>query len=710
MSSFTRPLLFLIVLCLILGEGIAQKASTTLPTFDPSRIDIVRDSFGVPHIFAPTDAEAAYGLAWATAEDDIENSQFMLLAMRGMLGRHLGEEGAKIDYAVQLLQVVEHVNQHYEKEVPEDFKRVLEGYAAGANAYFMKHPDKLYFKKMLPVTPQDLVCGYMLGMALMGGVEGTVKSIINGSIVNKVPHKEEGRGSGSNGFAFGPAKTKDGSSYLAVNAHQPLEGLLSWYEAHVHSDEGWNIVGALFHGATTIFLGSNEHLGWTHTTGQLDEIDVFKLEMHPKKKKWYRFDGGWYKLKQRTARLRVKIGKRGIIRIPVPKRYWTSKYGPTLVTKHGTYAIRMPALLKLQTAEQWYRMNKASNFEEFQAALRLQGLSRQNITYADDQGNIYFLSNGLVPDRNRNFDWKMVVPGDTSATLWTDYMPIDSLSFFHNPQCGWVFNTNNAGFEATAKDENHKIEEFAKHIGYKNEYNNRSLRFYELMEEKYKGKKIDYQDFKEIKFDHTYPERVTYRGRMWVDELFTLNPDDHPEIADAIRRIKNFDGTADTLDRNYSIFLYTTYMILKHGHEQGEAERNPEKRPAFFVNMITKAQDHMMKHFGTIDIPLGKVQILKRGDKEYGMSGGPDFIRDARGTFMDDGRVKVRVGDSYVQLTQFTKDGTIIESISPFGASSFPESPHHNDQMGKFVNHELKKMPLDKESVYKMAERVYHPE
>ncbi|MDP6908263.1 MAG: penicillin acylase family protein, partial [Flavobacteriales bacterium] len=197
--------------------------------FDPSKIDIVRDEYGVPHIFAETDAEVAYGLEWATAEDDAENSQFMLCAMRGLLGKRQGIDGAKIDFAVQFLGVVDYVNEHYEESIPEDLKRMLEGAAAGSNAFFDAHPELVWDKKALPVKPQDFVTGYILAMALMGGVQGTVEDMVSGKIQRNVPEDVED-GIGSNAFAFNSNKTADGNTYLAVNAHQPIEGLLSFYE------------------------------------------------------------------------------------------------------------------------------------------------------------------------------------------------------------------------------------------------------------------------------------------------------------------------------------------------------------------------------------------------------------------------------------------------------------------------------------------------
>jgi acyl-homoserine-lactone acylase len=303
------------------------------------------------------------------------------------------------------------------------------------------------------------------------------------------------------------------------------------------------------------------------------------------------------------------------------------------------------------------------------------------------------------------------VPGDTSATLWDTYLPVDSFAQFLNPECGWVFNTNNSGFEATAKAENGKLEDYNPHIGYHNKYNNRSLRTYEILEGEYADKKIDYEGFKKLKLDHTYPQRMTYRGEFWMDEMFALDGKKYPEIADAVKRIADFDKTADTLDRNFPMLLMTIYELLDYnGKKRDEAANDSVKRIALFVDCITKAQTKLIDKFGTIDIALRELQVLERNGKSVAMSGGPDALRAVFGHFMEDGRNRMVAGDGYFQLVQFTEDGPIIESASPFGASSLKESPHHTDQMSRFGREEMKIMSLDKEEVYKNAVRVYHPE
>lgn len=675
--------------------------------FDPEQIDIVRDSFGTPHIFAKTDAEVAYGLAWATAEDDMTNAQWMLMAIKGVLAKHLGVEGAKIDFAVQFMQVNDFVEEHIH-EVPADYMKVLEGYCAGVNAYAAAHKDEILVKGTFPVTPKDILVGYMLGQALMCGVDGAIKSIVDGGVVKNTPI-ELRDGIGSNAFAYNQNKTADGSTYLAVNAHQPIEGLLSWYEAHVCSEEGWNILGALFHGSPSIFLGTNEHLGWAHTTGQLDKIDIYKLTMHPKKKKkLYKFDGEWLELEQDKAKMKVGVGKHKRLKIPVKKKYWTSVYGPTLVTKHGTYALRMPALMNLKPAEQWYRMNKATNFKEFYQALNIQGHAQQNITYADVEGNIMFMGNGLFPKRDKNYDWSKVVPGDTSATLWTDYYPVAAHAQVKNPSSGYVFNANNSSFDCTAPDQCLDPDNFDPTMGYETITTNRSLRFYELIADK---EKVTYDDFWDIKYDISYPDTLIILRGFDITELNEMQPADYPNIADALTRIQAFDGSCDRADTNFAIMLHTLYNLndLVKGSLKDSLKKDATFRKQVYAEQVKAAKDTMMHYFGTLNVPLSEVQILERGGKEVGVGGGPDILRAVYCERWKGGKFRMIVGDSYVQMVRFTKDGPEIKSINAFGASSKPDSPHYTDQMELFGNMEMRNMSLDKETVYKQAAEIYHP-
>ena len=162
-------------------------------------------------------------------------------------------------------------------------------------------------------------------------------------------------------------------------------------------------MGGLFPGAATIFHGTNEHLGWAHTVNYPDKIDVFELEMHPENELKYQFDNGWKELEQKEVMLSVQIlfG----LKIKVKKTIYRSIYGPVVKNDKGYFAFDLGALHDLRAPEQWYRMNKANNWDEFRDALTMVAIPGFNIVYADGQDNIYYLGNAKIPDRNPSFDW-----------------------------------------------------------------------------------------------------------------------------------------------------------------------------------------------------------------------------------------------------------------------------------------------------------------
>lgn len=676
---------------------------------NPENIDIVRDEFGVPHIFGKTDAEVAYGLEWAACEDDFETLQYLLMAAKCHLGVHLGVDGARIDYAVQSMGLHEFVEQNYESGVAEDFKLILEAACQGVNAYAAAHPDEVWVKKAFPVTPQEVIIGFMLGQSLMAGVDGVINGIINGRYARQLPKKEiNDDGIGSNAYAFNSQLTDHGNTYHVINSHQPIEGILSWYEAHLHSEEGWNITGGLFHGSVSVLHGTNEHLSWAHTTGDLDLQDVYHMKMHPKKKKWYWFDGEWKKLETKRAKLKVGLGKKKGFKITIKKKYWWSEYGPTFITEHGTFAFRMPSLFEMNAGEQWYRMNKATNFTEFYKALDIQGVVMQNITYADKYDTIFFIANGKVPVRDPNYDWSKVLPGDTSATLWTEYLKTEDLAQNLNPECGYVFNTNNCIYNNTCLDYVNDPDLFPVSIGYDaQKQTNRGNRSKEILEGL---SHINYEGVKKLKFDKQFPDSMVFLKNYPIMELFSMKPEEHPDLADVITKFNNWNFIGDSTDMNGAVVITMMYeMYHDKSYSVKDVRENDSIRQEFFLKNLRSTKARLIEHFGSIDIPLGKVQVLSRGGKDLAINGGPDAIRAVYSQKRDDGKLPMFVGDGLVQLVKFTKDGPEIESINPYGSSNKPKGKHYTTQMELFVAEKMKKMTLDKEEVYKNAVEIYHP-
>lgn len=683
---------------------IAFVASNSLgyAQIDPKNIDIVRDKWGVPHIFAKTDTEVAYGFGWATCEDDFKTIQEQLLPIRGVMGLIHGKSGAAVDVAVHLIEAHQLVNDRYDSDISPEFKAYLDGYCSGVNAYAKKFPKEVLHRKLFPIESKDIIKAFVLSMTWMSHTVKDLQSLTG----NKIKAIKLPEATGSNAFAVTGKRTTDGKTYLAVNAHQPLEGLNSFYEAHLCSEEGMNILGGTFAGSPVISLGSNNYLGWAHTLNYPDFSDIFQLEMHPTEKLKYKLDGNWEMLEHYNTKAHIKV--MGFLKVGAKQKFYKSKFGVTFETDNGFFALKFPANRTVKTAEQWFRMGKATNWEEFKTALEMQGIAASNIVYADGEGHIYYVSNGRFPIRNPNYDWKGVVPGNTSATLWRDEVyPMDSLPHVLDPASGFVYNCNHTPFLSSSLEDNPKLSSIPATMGFQppSSLTNRAVRFYELFNEL---DKVSYDDFKRIKYDRFY--HTPLKSAPKLELIFHLDTDKYPEIKESIELLANWNRETVIESEAATLFnLCVSYLKgkIKNPAHFSEGDKLDE---ALLVESITYARDYCSQYFGSVHVPLKRLQRHSRAGVNLPVSGGTDVLAALSASKQEDGTLRARAGDSYIQLARFSKNGVEIESINAFGASSKPNSPHYTDQMEMYVNQELKTMTLDKEIVLKSAERIYHPE
>jgi len=669
-----------------------------------TNITIARDIWGVPHIMAKTDAEVAYGLAWAQCEDDFVTLQELMAACKGMLGEIKGKEGLVADFGIKFMGLQEIVARKYEQDVTGKFKIYLESFVAGVNAYASLHPKEVLLKNLFPITGQDVIVGYLLGNMEVSHAGKDLAKILDGTIIKDLKSDVP---KGSNAFAISKRKTTDNKTYLAINSHQPLEGWYSWYEAHLISEEGLNILGGTFAGGICIFHGVNENLGWAHTVNHADFSDVYKLEMHPEKENFYRFDDEWLELKEKNYKSWLKLA--GPIKIPIKRTIYESKYGPTFKTDDGVFAWRFVVGQSIKMAEQWYEMNKATNFTEFKKALEIRGLASLNIVYADNQDNIYFLSNGRLPVRNPDYVWNKVLPGNTSKTLWNEeIIPLDSLPQVLNPESGWVFNTNNTPYSATDSLGNFKETTLNKTMGYQPTglENNRSTRFLELISE---YDSLNYSDFKRIKYDNQYPSKMTTRTAINLEIMMQLNPADYPEIADAIQLLNTWNRKNNIKNKTAALFI----LSWMHLNEKRKTENRITKGGTITIEDciygITKAKEELLAKYGSLQVELGTIQRHSREEVNLPIGGAPDVLAAIYSKKEEDGTYRAFAGESYIELVRFGKDGVEIETINSYGSSSKENAEHSTTQMEYFTNQKLKKKTLNKEEVLKNAVKIYSP-
>jgi len=513
------------------------------------------------------------------------------------------------------------------------------------------------------------------------------------------PYKIEEDSKGSNFIAISRNRTGSDETFLAINTHQPLEGPTSWYEAHLVSDEGTNIIGAAFPGTPCILTGANEYLGWTHTVNYPDKADVYALQMHPKKKDVYLVDGKPYKLEKFKAKLTLKfLG----INIPIKKKFYKSIYGPTLKNKTGVYSVRTPSTTNITAIEQWWKMNKATNFSEFYKVLEMKALPGYNIGYADRNDTIFYISNGKIPIRAEGYDWLDVVPGNTRETLWDSYYDIKDLPQVVKPASGFVYNANHSPFKSSSEADNPIAENFAKEINFETYDNNRSTRLLQLLEEE---ERIDYKRFKRIKYDHQLPTPLQY-NYMDLNPLFDMKVADYPEVSTLLNDIQNWDRITNPTSYGAGAYASLYYQLTPFYYQLGK-DRIFTKEALYEALKITK--DHLKTYFNAERIQLGEFQKLVRGNKELPIFGLPDVVTAMRGQPYKDGKIKITHGESYIGLVRFTPNKTYFESVISFGNSRRPESPHYTDQMELYSNFETKTMSFDRSDVMKTAKRVYAP-
>ncbi|WP_164155639.1 penicillin acylase family protein [Sandarakinorhabdus rubra] len=666
------------IAAMVVGLASWDAIIASPPAADPVRprnVRIERDRWGVPHIHGRTDADVAYGIAVAHAEDDFRNLEEVLAAVRGRAGAILGEEGAQLDFAGHLLDARAVADAGYASLSPAT-RALVEAYAQGLNDYADSHRHEQRLQGLFPVTGRDIVAGFVLRSPFFFGYERALGALVDG----KLPPRDSGPVDerGSNAFAVSAARSDDATTRLIINSHQPWEGGVTWWELVVHSQQGWDFAGATFPGAPFPLLGHNRTLGWANTVNRPDLVDVYRLTLNEDRSQ-YRLDGRWLPLESQRVWLRVKFGP---LVLPVPRTIHRSRHGAVILNDLGGFAIRHAGIGEVAQIEQYYRLNKARDFAEWQAIMAMQAVPATNFVYADRDGHIAMVYNAKFPDRRPGFDWKGVLPGDTSATLWTSYRPWNEGLRVVDPAAGWVGNANNRPDVATAAGENLKAEAFAPELGVETHTTNRMHRFAELFGAI--NGPIGRAALLRIKFDKAY-SRASPAGR-WMARVLALDTRGKPDLAEAQALLKRWDWTADGRGPADSLAVAVMASV---GRQVYRGDPLPPAEPK-----LREVVDDLMATFGRLDVPLGDYQRLRHGPKDLPVYGGPDTLRAIYAHKGDDGRRVADNGDGFIMLVEWPRDAPVrSQSIHQFGAATIRrQSPHYADQAPLFVREEWKKV------------------
>ena len=416
------------------------------------QVTIIRDTWGIPHIYSKTDADAVFGLLFAQCEDDFKRVEMNALENLGRTSEATGENNLYDDLQMRLIyDSVAAINDY--RKCPAWFKKLLDASADGVNYYLYKHPE------VKPAALHRFQPWYALmrtngsiSATNTGGVsvQETKKFYTNNnsisdndetSFIRKLNEEDYQNITGSNGFAVAPSKTKSKNAILYINPH------VTFYfrsEVHMVSDEGLNAYGAVTWGQFFVFQGFNQHCGWMHTSGIADLADLYMEKIVKKDNQlFYKYDNT---LKPVTSKQITISYKKNDQLIPQTFTAYFTHHGPVMASRNGKWLSLKENNRSLNGLMQSWLRTKAKSFTEFEKIMQMRSNTSDNTVYADDKGNIAYWHGNFIPIRDTKYNWSQPVDGTTSATEWKGIHTLNDIVHVHNPSTGWIQNCNSTPF------------------------------------------------------------------------------------------------------------------------------------------------------------------------------------------------------------------------------------------------------------------------
>lgn len=685
---------------------------------EAQRVTIIRDNWGVPHIYGKTDADAVFGLLYAQCEENFQRVEENNLEMLGRLSEVYGEEKLCDDLEMRLIYDSSAAIQDYNMS-PAWFKKLLNAAADGVNFFLYKHPAvkpavltrfKPWFALMRTngsisatqtggISQQDMRNLYKIdgsGVSLneLGGVPVS-KTSLGGSV------NEQTDDIGSNGFAVAPSKTRSKNAIIYINPH------VTFYyrtEMQMVSDEGLNAYGGVTWGTFFIFQGFNQHCGWMHTSSGADVADAYKEKIQKKNNAFfYLYDGKWLPVKARQVTIRSKEG--GILKQKTFTCYATG-HGPVMGSRNGEWLSLRENNRSLTALVQSWLRTKAKGFEDFKKIMDMRSNSSDNTVFADDKGHIAYWHGNFIPKRDSKLDWSEPVDGTTSATEWKGLHSLDEMVHVYNPASGWIQNCNSTPFtvsgESSPKKENYPV------YMAPDEENYRAINAERLLS-KANDVTVD-KVIKDIGYSHYLsafevllpPLFSAYDGLPESDSLRTM-------LREPISLLRSWDKSS-------SVSSIATTLAIEWASRSNGDSSSKEK----LILLLETVRD-LEEKFGSWKIAWGEINRYQRvaegeefDDSKPSLASGlaasafgslPSFVaRRYDGT----NRRYGYNGNSFIACVEFG-ERLKAKSIITGGQSFDSSSKHFTDQAQMYLDGDFKDVLFYKEDVLKHAEKQYHP-
>ncbi|MBD2439560.1 acylase [Nostoc sp. FACHB-110] len=640
--------------------------------------EILWDTYGIPHIYGNNAQGAFQAFGWAQMQSHGNLLLRLYGQARGKAAEYWGQDYLESDKWVLTMDVPKRTKSWY-KAQSGAFRNYLQAFAAGINAYAKQHPDLIddELEVVLPITPEDVLSHLQRVILFTFVVEPESLTYLNQS------HSP----GASNGWAIAPKRSASGKAMLLANPHLLWGDLFLWYEAQITAP-GIDAYGATLVGFPVLGIAFNDNLGWTHTVNTHDGWDAYQLKLQ---KNGYLFNGKVLPFKTASFFLKVKQ-KNGSLREQI-FTVKSSVHGPVVSQKDGqVLALRVVGLDRPHILQQWWDMAKSQNLTQFQKALQRLQLPMFTVMYADREGHIMHLFNGLVPVRQQgDFNyWQGIIPGDTSQTLWTKYHPYQDLPKVIDPPSGWLQNANDPPWTTTFPTAI-KAENYPPYMAPRGPMYFRAQSSAKMLAA---DQSISFEEM--ITYKHSTQMELAQRI---LDDLILAAQQGNEIAKRAADVLAVWDRQANADSKGAVLFtawfeninldnVFRTPWSEKSPLTTPDGLANPENAVKALIEAATKVE----KTYGKLDVAWGDVYRLQYGKFDLpanGGSGDEGIFRAVK--FAPTGEKSWRAvgGDSYVAAVEFSQPVKAM-ALTSYGNATQPNSPHIGDQLQLFARQQLR--------------------
>jgi acyl-homoserine-lactone acylase len=692
--AFSKRSFISLSVAVLIGCGSAFAASPQKGT------EILWDKFGVAHVFAKTTEDLFYGYGWAQAQSHGNLLLHLYGESRGRAAEYFGPSGLPGDKWVWTNSVPQRSAEWLAEQTPE-FRKYMEAFAKGINDYAAKNPGALSeeAKRVLPVTALDPIehthrivhFTYMaplrLGAPAAAPADPTATLIADPAHLLDTPESV-----GSNAWAIAPSHTADGKAMLLGNPHLSWGGWQTYYEIHLTAP-GIDLYGASQVGFPVLRFVFSQYLGFNQTVNSPDLADLYRVKTQGD---GYLLDGKVLQFEKDSHEIKI-LQADGTFKTETLEIRRTV-HGPIVKQEHGDpIALRVAGLDRPFMLEEYWQMETAHNFEAYQKAVSRLQVPTFNIIYADRDGHIEYLWNAAMPRRGKGDRayWAGIVPGDTSETLWHDYLTYDELPKVIDPPNGFVHNTNdppwNAAWPNTLDRAKYPPYLAPVNISFRAESSLRMLTEHD---------KLTYDQFLELK----HSTKAELADRILPDLLDAAAKYGTPLAKQAADVLSKWDRHVEAYSKGAVLFYNWAKQFMGDnlGSQAGFAVaydlkdplttprglKNPEKAAA----QLDAAATQTIRESGALDVEWGKVMRWQLGDVDLPANGGFGNLGIFRvitfGPLHNGTRSQIH-GETWVSTVEFTNPPKARVLMS-YGNSSQPGTTHQTDQLPFMTRKELR--------------------